>query len=214
MVSKLEKEVRKRDNSKFIVKEISKSISKAISTKLNAKRKTIEHYVRVKRNGFESYTDYKKHLAKECGFENYQSYLDYLAKEKGYSSNLERQKANANARNLRLNRNYFSMKQQIRRTILNEFEEKIVEYSENIFPKGEEINLEEIELKLDIEQLLGHLDKRSRKIIEEVHFYGESLTDVGKKLSLSRERIRQIEQKSLEQLREIGIKIRLNSYLF
>jgi len=83
----------------------------------------------------------------------------------------------------------------------------------------EDIEKELIEESLhkDLESLLNALDERERKIIElRYGLTGEepkTLTEVGDALGISRERVRQLEQRALKKLKNLAMKKHLKDFL-
>ncbi|WP_102412460.1 sigma-70 family RNA polymerase sigma factor [Beduinella massiliensis] len=67
---------------------------------------------------------------------------------------------------------------------------------------GEDQELERAEQRADVERLLGQLKSRERYVIVHRLAYGEKLRQVAEALGLSRERVRQIEKRAMEKLRE------------
>ena len=72
-------------------------------------------------------------------------------------------------------------------------------------------------LDKEISRLLNVLDNRERVIIEERFGLGgkepKTLNDVGEKLGISRERVRQLEQRALKKLRTLAMKRHLKDFL-
>ena len=72
-------------------------------------------------------------------------------------------------------------------------------------------------LHKEIERLLSVLDKRERTIIEERFGLNgkepKTLNEVGEKLGISRERVRQLEQRALKKLRTLAMKRHLKDFL-
>jgi len=72
-------------------------------------------------------------------------------------------------------------------------------------------------LHKEIEKLLTILDERERKIIEERFGLNgkepKTLNEVGEKLGISRERVRQLEQRALKKLRTLAMKRHLKDFL-
>jgi len=83
----------------------------------------------------------------------------------------------------------------------------------------EDIEKELIEESLhkDLESLLNALDERERKIIElRYGLTGEepkTLTEVGDEIGISRERVRQLEQRALKKLKNLAMKKHLKDFL-
>ncbi len=83
----------------------------------------------------------------------------------------------------------------------------------------EDVEKEVVEeaLHKEIEKLLNVLDKRERTIIEERFGLNgkepKTLNEVGEKLGISRERVRQLEQRALKKLRTLAIKRHLKDFL-
>jgi RNA polymerase sigma factor (sigma-70 family) len=65
----------------------------------------------------------------------------------------------------------------------------------------------------DLDQTLDHLDPREKEIIQRRFGLGgnppESLEQVGAKLKLSRERVRQLEERAIKRLKSIALRIKL-----
>ena len=73
------------------------------------------------------------------------------------------------------------------------------------------------ELEAMMEQLLSHLDDRQRTILR-LHFGMEdgicySLEEIGKKLNISKERVRQVEKQAMEKLQKLGTNLGLEDFL-
>jgi len=83
----------------------------------------------------------------------------------------------------------------------------------------EDVEKEVVEEALykEIEKLLNVLDKRERTIIEERFGLNgkepKTLNEVGEKLGISRERVRQLEQRALKKLRTLAMKRHLKDFL-
>ncbi len=83
----------------------------------------------------------------------------------------------------------------------------------------EDVEKEVVEeaLHKEIEKLLNVLDKRERTIIEERFGLNgkepKTLNEVGEKLGISRERVRQLEQRALKKLRTLAMKRHLKDFL-
>ena len=83
----------------------------------------------------------------------------------------------------------------------------------------EDVEKEVVEeaLHKEIERLLNVLDKRERTIIEERFGLNgkepKTLNEVGEKLGISRERVRQLEQRALKKLRTLAMKRHLKDFL-
>lgn len=55
-----------------------------------------------------------------------------------------------------------------------------------------------------LEALLGRLDARDREVLRRRFFLGETLDEVGARVGVSKERVRQIEQKAVRRLRNLA----------
>ncbi len=93
-------------------------------------------------------------------------------------------------------------------------------FIDSIEDKGESIEdiLIQNMLKVSLHDIVSELDEREGKIIAlRFGLDGEdslTLEEVGNKLSISRERVRQLESRALDKLKKKAIKKRLNDYLY
>ncbi|MGC8764326.1 MAG: sigma-70 family RNA polymerase sigma factor [Brevinematia bacterium] len=117
---------------------------------------------------------------------------------------------------LEMSQNYSSIEELFKQEENNPEESISISYFENSSNHPEE-NVIYVSLKEGIEKMLSKLPEREKKIIEyRFGLNGEtphSLSAIGEKMNLTKERIRQIEQWALEQLRKSEECEYLYSYL-
>ncbi|MEA5521596.1 RNA polymerase sigma factor SigC [Limnoraphis robusta Tam1] len=94
--------------------------------------------------------------------------------------------------------------------------EKLIEFFEAKEPLPEDQLMQE-SLRRDLQQLLAELSDREREVIEMRYGLGNghtySLAEIGRELELSHERVRQIEAKALQKLRQPKLRNRVRDYL-
>ena len=99
-------------------------------------------------------------------------------------------------------------------TMLEEENEQVVEDAQAPQPYEEVVRGE---LDKTMDELLGTLNERQQQILR-LHFGMEdgncySLEEIGKKLSISKERVRQIERQAMDKLQKMGTSLGLEDFL-
>ena len=198
MVSELELKVREMDDPNIKIYEMSRQIAK----KLKASLETVYHYLIAKRQGLESNAEYLRAILKKRGINSISEYESYKVLKRGflgkadYANYLYHKKRNR----VKNKEEYFEgswkdrkLDFQDSRALDNIQSDK--DYSLISILEVED-RKEEIKFLLNI--TLERLYEKWRKVLIGRFYEGKTFEEIGKDLNLTRERVRQIEEKALQ----------------
>ena len=228
MVSKLELKVKELDDESEKIRVAARRIAEQLNHKegyifniLIAKRQGCKSYTKYKRrnqkgHGFKREIDYRNFLAKRNNHANHDSYLDSLAVNNGL---IDRNEYKA-FRDMRKKGKYLTLRDYQERGAEIKGEYRNPEFFYRL--SCDRLSIEQSTKLLQINstmyeivfQLVDKLEPKYRKVIQDRFFKQKTLEKIGKKLNITRERVRQIESEALKKLYSLAKQSGLNELYF
>ena len=215
MVLKFEDIVRAMDDETKSLDESAKDVTK----RFRIKKGSALNILRAKRQGFDSFNLYSRNLLEKRGFNRWIDYFNEITKRRGFCGasdyesyinlknkglvNDEEEYFEGNWRN-KLGFEYIDPK----------YLDKLPADRDYSFTGILEEERRKVEIKVPLERAISKLSANYQKVIIGRFYEGKTLREMGNELKKSKDRIRQIEMKSLKKLfwlvKKQGLELSLN----